>query len=186
MKVLVTGAAGFIGNEVSKKLLERGDVVYGLDNLNDYYDVSLKEARLARLAQYRDFHFEKIDISNQEALGTFFGKAGPDKVIHLAAQAGVRYSLEKPHAYVEANITGFLNILECCRNKAPEHLIFASSSSVYGLNEATKPFSTHKGADHPVSLYSATKRSGELIAHFRSPAYGFSPFTGRGEDPIWL
>jgi UDP-glucuronate 4-epimerase len=165
MKLLVTGAAGFIGNEVSKRLLERGDTVYGLDNLNDYYDVSLKQARLERLTSHKNFHFEKIDISDQEKLGNFFSKACPDKVIHLAAQAGVRYSLENPHAYLQANVTGLLNILESCRNKSPEHLIFASSSSVYGLNEATKPFSTREGADHPVSLYAATKRSGELMAH---------------------
>jgi UDP-glucuronate 4-epimerase len=171
MKVLVTGAAGFIGNEVSKKLLERDDVVYGLDNLNDYYDVSLKQARLDRLSTQKNFHFDKINISNQADLGAFFAKANPDKVVHLAAQAGVRYSLENPHAYLQANVTGLLNVLECCRNKSPEHLIFASSSSVYGLNEATRPFSAHEGADHPVSLYAATKRSGELMAHSYSQLF---------------
>jgi UDP-glucuronate 4-epimerase len=171
MKVLVTGAAGFIGNEVSKRLLERGDIVYGLDNLNDYYDVSLKQARLNRLAKFPNFHFEKIDISDQAKLHAFFSQAAPDKIVHLAAQAGVRYSLENPHAYLQANVTGLLNILECCRNKSSEHLIFASSSSVYGLNEATKPFSPHEGADHPVSFYAATKRSGELMAHSYSQVF---------------
>jgi UDP-glucuronate 4-epimerase len=171
MKVLVTGAAGFIGNEVSKRLLERGDTVYGLDNLNDYYDVNLKQARLERLSKHKNFYFEKIDISDRGELGAFFSKASPDKVVHLAAQAGVRYSLENPHAYLQANVTGLLNVLESCRNKSPDHLIFASSSSVYGLNPATKPFSTHEGVDHPVSLYAATKRSGELMAHSYSQLF---------------
>jgi UDP-glucuronate 4-epimerase len=165
MRILVTGAAGFIANEVSKKLLEQGETVYGLDNLNDYYDVSLKEARLKRLSEFKQFHFKKMDLADERALKDFFKESRPEIVVHLGAQAGVRYSLEKPHAYIASNITGLLNVLECCRSAPPRHLLFASSSSVYGLNQVTHPLSPHEAADHPISLYAATKRSGELMAH---------------------
>jgi UDP-glucuronate 4-epimerase len=165
MKILVTGAAGFIGNELSRALLEAGETVYGLDNLNDYYDVSLKEARLRRVSDHPRFHFEKIDVSDYTALRVFYAKAQPDVVVHLAAQAGVRYSVENPHVYIQANVAGLLNVLECARAFPPRHLLFASSSSVYGARDASKPFSVHDPVDHPISLYAATKRSGELIAH---------------------
>lgn len=176
MKVLVTGAAGFIGSTLSHKLLDRGDTVRGLDNINDYYDVTLKEARLARLTPRADFSFSKSDIANKNAVQEVFAEFRPDRVVHLAAQAGVRYSLENPHAYIEANVTGFLNILESVRHQGTEHLVFASTSSVYGAN-TNMPFSVHDGVDHPVSLYAATKKSNELMAHTYAHLFG-TPCTG--------
>ncbi|MGU0039171.1 NAD-dependent epimerase [Citrobacter freundii complex sp. 2025EL-00176] len=175
MKYLVTGAAGFIGFYVSKRLLEAGHQVVGIDNLNDYYDVSLKQARLELLV-HPDFHFHKIDLADREAMSTLFSSGHFDRVIHLAAQAGVRYSLENPHAYADSNLTGFLNILEGCRHNKIQHLLYASSSSVYGLNRKM-PFSTDDSVDHPVSLYAATKKANELIAHTYSHLYGL-PTTG--------
>lgn len=175
MKYLVTGAAGFIGFHVSKRLLEAGHQVVGIDNLNDYYDVSLKQARLELLV-HPDFHFHKIDLADREAMSTLFSSGHFDRVIHLAAQAGVRYSLENPHAYADSNLTGFLNILEGCRHNKIQHLLYASSSSVYGLNRKM-PFSTDDSVDHPVSLYAATKKANELIAHTYSHLYGL-PTTG--------
>lgn len=176
MKILVTGAAGFIGFHVSRYLLERGDEVVGIDNLNDYYDVSLKEARLAQLNGLSQFKFIRMDISNREDVADLFSGEKFDRVGHLAAQAGVRYSLENPHAYADSNLVGFLNILEGCRQAQVEHLVFASSSSVYGANE-TMPFSVHDNVDHPVSLYAATKKCNELMAHSYSHLYGL-PVTG--------
>ncbi len=176
MKVLVTGAAGFIGYHICKVLCERGDEIVGIDNLNDYYDVNLKQARLQQLAAFANFQFFNIDIADRVALDELFGQETFDRVINMAAQAGVRYSLENPHAYVDSNLTGFLNVLEGCRAVAPEHLVYASSSSVYGGNQAM-PFSTRHPADHPVSLYAATKRANELMAHAYSHLYGF-PATG--------
>jgi UDP-glucuronate 4-epimerase len=184
MKILVTGAAGFIGMHTSLRLLERGDIVVGLDNLNDYYEVSLKEARLARLASNPNFIFHKIDVAHRQDMEQLFAKEKPDRVVHLAAQAGVRYSLTNPHAYIDANVQGFLNILEGCRNQAVEHLVYASSSSVYGGNTKL-PFSEHDNVDHPVSLYAATKKANELMAHtyshlFRMPTTGLRFFTVYG------
>lgn len=176
MKVLVTGAAGFIGFHVSRYLLERGDQVVGVDNLNDYYDVSLKEARLQQLFKYSSFSFMKLDISDRADISSLFVAEAFDKVVHLAAQAGVRYSLENPHAYADSNLVGFLNILEGCRQSSIQHLVYASSSSVYGANE-TMPFSVHDNVDHPVSLYAATKKCNELMAHAYSHLYGL-PVTG--------
>lgn len=176
MKILVTGAAGFIGFHVSRYLLERGDEVVGIDNLNDYYDVSLKEARLQQLLEYSSFRFLKLDISDRADISTLFVAEAFDKVVHLAAQAGVRYSLENPHAYADSNLVGFLNILEGCRHSNIQHLVYASSSSVYGANE-TMPFSVHDNVDHPVSLYAATKKCNELMAHSYSHLYGL-PVTG--------
>ena len=176
MKVLVTGAAGFIGFHVSRYLLERGDQVVGVDNLNDYYDVSLKEARLQQLLKYSSFRFLKLDISDRADISSLFVAEDFDKVVHLAAQAGVRYSLENPHAYADSNLVGFLNILEGCRHSSIQHLVYASSSSVYGANE-TMPFSVHDNVDHPVSLYAATKKCNELMAHSYSHLYGL-PVTG--------
>ncbi|MDV7070330.1 NAD-dependent epimerase [Citrobacter werkmanii] len=175
MKYLVTGAAGFIGFHVSKRLLEAGHQVVGIDNLNDYYDVSLKQARLELLV-HPDFHFHKIDLADREGMSTLFASGHFDRVIHLAAQAGVRYSLENPHAYADSNLTGFLNILEGCRHNKIRHLLYASSSSVYGLNRKM-PFSTDDSVDHPVSLYAATKKANELMAHTYSHLYGL-PTTG--------
>ncbi|PZR20186.1 MAG: protein CapI, partial [Citrobacter freundii] len=163
MKYLVTGAAGFIGFHVSKRLLEAGHQVVGIDNLNDYYDVSLKRARLALLV-HPGFHFHKIDLADRDSMAALFASEHFERVIHLAAQAGVRYSLENPHAYADANLTGFLNILEGCRHNKIQHLLYASSSSVYGLNRKM-PFSTDDSVDHPVSLYAATKKANELMAH---------------------
>ena len=174
--ILVTGAAGFIGSHVALALLEQGHAVVGVDNLNDYYDVSLKEARLARLLTSKRFHFQKLDMMDAEALGGMFEWDGIRSVIHLAAQAGVRYSLVNPRAYVDSNIVGFLNILECCRNSRIEHLVFASSSSVYGAN-TRMPFSVRDNVDHPVSLYAATKKANELMAHTYAHLYGV-PCTG--------
>jgi UDP-glucuronate 4-epimerase len=176
LKVLVTGAAGFIGFHVSRYLLERGDQVVGVDNLNDYYDVSLKEARLQQLFKYSSFRFLKLDISDRADISSLFVAEDFDKVVHLAAQAGVRYSLENPHAYADSNLVGFLNILEGCRQSSIQHLVYASSSSVYGANE-TMPFSVHDNVDHPVSLYAATKKCNELMAHSYSHLYGL-PVTG--------
>jgi len=175
-KVLVTGAAGFIGSHLSIRLLERGDEVVGLDNLNDYYDVSLKEARLARFAEHEKFTFVKMDLSDREGMEALFANEKFDKVVNLAAQAGVRYSLENPHAYIDSNIVGFTNILEGCRHNHVKHLAYASSSSVYGANE-TMPFSVHDNVDHPLSLYAASKKANELMAHTYSHLYGL-PTTG--------
>ena len=184
MKVLVTGAAGFIGMHVSIRLLERGDTVIGVDNLNDYYDVSLKEARLARLEVYPNFRLERLSVEDREGMAALFAREHPQRVIHLAAQAGVRYSLQNPHAYIDANVQGFLNVLEGCRHNGVESLAYASSSSVYGGNTAL-PFSEHQNIDHPVSLYAATKKANELMAHtyshlFRLPTTGLRFFTVYG------
>ena len=175
-RILVTGAAGFIGSHLSRRLLERGDTVIGLDNLNDYYDVSLKEARLKQLINKTDFEFVKMDISDRPAMENMFAEKEFDVVINLAAQAGVRYSLTNPHAYVDANLVGFMNILEGCRHQKVKHLIYASSSSVYGAN-TSMPFSVHDNIDHPVSLYAASKKANELMAHTYSHLYGL-PTTG--------
>jgi len=176
MKILVTGAAGFIGFHVSRKLLDQGHQVVGIDNLNDYYDVSLKDARLTELAPYSGFRFEALDVADREGIARLFEVEEFDRVVHLAAQAGVRYSLENPHAYVDSNLVGFVNILEGCRHHQVEHLVYASSSSVYGANE-TMPFSENDNVDHPVSLYAATKKANELMAHTYSHLYGL-PTTG--------
>jgi UDP-glucuronate 4-epimerase len=176
LKTLITGAAGFIGMNCALRLLDRGDEVIGIDNLNDYYDVSLKQARLARLEPHAKFGFHKIDISDRDAMADLFALHKPDRVIHLAAQAGVRYSLTNPHAYIDANLQGFINILEGCRHHQIGHLVYASSSSVYGGNE-TMPFSEHDNIDHPLSLYAATKKANELMAHTYSHLYNL-PTTG--------
>ena len=176
MKVLVTGAAGFIGMHCIERLLARGDQVVGIDNLNDYYDVTLKESRLARIADHAAFRFHRVSIEDKEAMAGIFAEEKPDRVIHLAAQAGVRYSLENPHAYIDANLQGFMNILEGCRHNDVAHLAYASSSSVYGGN-AQMPFSEHHSVDHPVSLYASTKKANELMAHTYSHLYGL-PTTG--------
>ncbi|MCG7564637.1 MULTISPECIES: NAD-dependent epimerase [Pseudoalteromonas] len=176
MKYLVTGAAGFIGAAVCEKLLEQAHQVVGIDNLNDYYDVSLKHARLANIEHDENFRFIETDIANRDQLAALFDDESFDIVIHLAAQAGVRYSIENPHAYADSNLVGHLNILEGCRNNAVKHLVYASSSSVYGLNEKT-PFETSDSVDHPVSLYAATKKSNELMAHSYSHLYDL-PTTG--------
>ena len=174
--ILVTGAAGFIGYHVSRRLLERGDDVIGVDNLNDYYDPALKEARLRMLEQDQRFRFVRADIGDQEAMAALFAAHRPTRVVHLAAQAGVRYSLTNPFAYTRSNIDGFLTILEGCRHHGVEHLVFASSSSVYGAN-TRQPFSEHDNVDHPVSLYAATKKANELMAHTYSSLFGV-PSTG--------
>jgi UDP-glucuronate 4-epimerase len=176
MKVLLTGAAGFIGMHVALRLLERGDEVVGLDNLNDYYDVQLKLDRLARLTPHDAFRFVRIDVADRAAMAALFDEEGFDRVVHLAAQAGVRYSLKNPDAYVDANIVGFMNILEGCRHGAVKHLVYASSSSVYGGN-TKMPFSEADSVDHPVSIYAATKKANELMAHTYSHLYGL-PTTG--------
>jgi UDP-glucuronate 4-epimerase len=176
MKILVTGAAGFIGSALSLRLLARGDEVVGVDNLNDYYDVTLKEARLARLTGQEGFSFHKLDVADRPAMVELFKNERPQRVVHLAAQAGVRYSLTNPHAYVDANLVGFVNILEGCRHNGIEHLVYASSSSVYGAN-TRMPFSVHDNIDHPVSLYAATKKANELMAHTYSHLYNM-PTTG--------
>lgn len=184
MKILLTGAAGFIGMSTALRLLARGDEVVGVDNLNDYYDVNLKHARLARLTPHPNFNFCKIGVEDRAAMAALFAQTKPKRVIHLAAQAGVRYSLENPHAYIDANLQGFINILEGCRHQAVEHLAYASSSSVYGGNTAL-PFSEHHNIDHPVSLYAATKKANELMAHtyshlFDLPTTGLRFFTVYG------
>ena len=176
MKLLVTGAAGFIGFHTSRLLLERGDEVVGLDNLNAYYDPALKDARLEILLGYPAFRFEKIDVADREAMQEVFRREKFERVVHLAAQAGVRYSLENPHAYVHSNVTGFLQVIEGCRRNDVEHLVYASTSSVYGAN-TRMPFSEGQGVDHPLTLYAATKRSNELMAHSYSSLYGL-PTTG--------
>lgn len=176
MKYLVTGAAGFIGAKVCDVLLQKGFNVIGLDSINDYYDVSLKEARLNLILGYENFNFVKMDLADRGAMANFFEEQKFDRVIHLGAQAGVRYSIENPMAYADSNLVGHLNILEGCRNSKVKHLIYASSSSVYGLNQKT-PFETKDSVDHPVSLYAATKKSNELMAHSYSHLYDL-PTTG--------
>ncbi len=173
---MVTGTAGFIGNHLAIKLLERGDEVIGIDNLNDYYDVNLKLARLDRIKDHALYTDVRADISDREHMEQLFKEHQPQRVVNLAAQAGVRYSIENPHAYIESNIVGFLNILEGCRHNNVEHLVYASSSSVYGANE-TMPFSVHDNVDHPLSLYAASKKSNELMAHTYSNLYKL-PTTG--------
>ena len=175
-QMLITGCAGFIGFHLAKRLLEEGQAVVGLDNLNSYYDVQLKVDRLKLLRGYQNFSFTKASLEDRGAMNSIFDSYPYERVIHLAAQAGVRYSLQNPHAYIEANLAGFLNILEGCRRNAVGHLIFASSSSVYGANTKT-PFSAHQNVDHPVSLYAATKKANELMAHTYSHLYGL-PATG--------
>lgn len=184
MKILVTGCAGFIGMHACLKLLARGDQVIGIDNLNDYYDVNLKLARLKRLQSTPGFLFERHDVADRIAMQLLFASTQPERVIHLAAQAGVRYSISNPHAYADSNLMGFLNILECSRHGRVNHLVYASSSSVYGGNHKL-PFSEHDSVDHPVSLYAATKRANELMAHayshlFQLPTTGLRFFTVYG------
>ena len=184
MRVLVTGAAGFIGSALSARLLARGDQVLGFDNLNDYYDPTLKQARLARLSPQPGFSFVKASLEDRAALESAFSEFKPQRVVNLAAQAGVRYSLENPHAYIDSNIVGFTNILEACRHGGVEHLVYASSSSVYGANRKL-PFSVQDPVDHPVSLYAATKKANELMAHtyshlFALPTTGLRFFTVYG------
>lgn len=175
-KILVTGAAGFIGSTLSKRLLARGDMVVGIDNLNDYYDVQLKKDRLSQLEGHDNFSFVKLDLADRAGMEQLFKVEQFDKVVNLAAQAGVRYSLINPHSYIESNILGFTNILEGCRHNQVKHLVYASSSSVYGAN-TQMPFSTHHNVDHPVSLYAASKKANELMAHTYSHLYGL-PTTG--------
>ena len=175
-KIMVTGAAGFIGSHLSTRLLDRGDEVIGLDNLNDYYDVNLKLDRLKRLEGRDGFRFVKAELSDRNTLERLFTEERFDVVVNLAAQAGVRYSLKNPHAYIDSNIVGFMNILEGCRHHGVKHLVYASSSSVYGAN-TKMPFSIHHNVDHPVSLYAATKKANELMAHTYSSLYGL-PTTG--------
>ena len=184
MRILVTGTAGFIGNQLAIRLLERGDEVIGVDNVNDYYDVPLKEARLARIKGHSLFVEERMGLEHRDATRELFHRHKPRRVIHLAAQAGVRYSLQNPHAYVDSNLVGFVNVLEGCRQAQVEHLVYASSSSVYGLNTLL-PFSVHGNVDHPVSLYAATKKANELMAHayshlYRLPTTGLRLFTVYG------
>lgn len=176
MKVLITGCAGFIGMHVAQKLLARGDSVLGIDNLNDYYDPQLKRARLAQLTPFKSFRFERMDVMDRPDMARLFENEKFDRVVHLAAQAGVRYSLQNPNAYVDSNIMGFVNVLEGCRHQAVQHLVYASSSSVYGGNTKT-PFSESDSVDHPVSLYAATKKANELMAHTYSHLFGL-PTTG--------
>ncbi|MEZ5567065.1 MAG: SDR family NAD(P)-dependent oxidoreductase [Halioglobus sp.] len=184
MHILVTGAAGFIGYHLSERFLARGDTVVGLDNLNDYYSVSLKEARLERLQRHNNFLFLKADLEDRAALDSAFHTHRFDAVVNLAAQAGVRYSLENPRAYIDSNIVGFGNLLECCREQRTGHLVYASSSSVYGMN-SSMPFSVHDNVDHPISLYAASKKANELMAHtyshlFQIPTTGLRFFTVYG------
>ena len=176
MKILVTGAAGFIGFHVAQILLERGDEVVGLDNLNDYYDVSLKEARLAILKRHSNFRFVKLDFADREEMPALFASEKFERVMHLAAQAGVRYSIQNPLAYIDSNVVGFANILEGCRHNGVAHLVYASTSSVYGAN-TKMPFSVHQNVDHPLSFYAATKKANELMAHTYAQLYGL-PVTG--------
>jgi len=184
MRVLVTGAAGFIGFHTARALLRRGDEVVGLDNLCDYYDVGLKKARLAELDGEANFSFRKLDLADRSGMEALFAEVRPQRVIHLGAQAGVRYGIDNPHTYIDANIVGMLHVLEGCRHHGVEHLVFASSSSVYGGNTAM-PFSEHAGADHPLSIYAATKKANELMAHtyahlYRLPVTGLRFFTVYG------
>jgi UDP-glucuronate 4-epimerase len=184
LKILLTGAAGFIGFHTAQKLLKRGDEVVGLDNLNDYYDPNLKRARLSILQKEARFRFVKMDLADKGGMKSLFAREKFPRVIHLAAQAGVRYSLENPQAYVDSNVTGTLNVLEGCRHNHAEHLVFASTSSVYGLN-TNMPFNVHRGVDHPLSLYASTKRANELMAHnyaalFKLPVTGLRFFTVYG------
>ncbi len=176
MKIMVTGTAGFIGSALAKQLLERGDEVIGIDNINDYYDVNLKLARLEQFKDHPGFTDLRIDLEDREAILAAFAKYRPQRVVNLAAQAGVRYSLENPYAYIDTNIVGFINILEGCRQNQVEHLVYASSSSVYGAN-TDMPFSVHQNVDHPLSLYAASKKANELMAHTYSHLYGI-PTTG--------
>ncbi|MBK7277594.1 MAG: NAD-dependent epimerase [Betaproteobacteria bacterium] len=176
MKILITGAAGFIGSTAALRLLARGDEVVGLDNLNDYYSVQLKEDRLARLTPHERFRFARLDVADRAGMERLFAEERFDRVIHLAAQAGVRYSLVNPQAYVDSNVVGFMNVLEGCRHTAVQHLVYASSSSVYGGN-TRMPFSEHDSVDHPVSMYAATKKANELMAHTYSHLFGL-PTTG--------
>lgn len=171
MKVVVTGSAGFIGSSVSMHLLNRGDKVLGIDNLNDYYDVNLKLGRLERVKAYDKFTEARINLEDKQAINDAISKFKPQRVVNLAAQAGVRYSIENPSAYVDTNLVGFCNILEACRHHGVEHLVYASSSSVYGAN-TKMPFSVHQNVDHPLSLYAATKKANELMAHVYSNLYG--------------
>lgn len=184
MKILVTGSAGFIGSALSLRLLERGDTVIGVDNLNEYYDVTLKQARLARTLDHPRYVDLRVDIEDTERLNAVFAEHRPERVVNLAAQAGVRYSIENPMAYVKTNLVGFANVLEACRHHAIEHLVYASSSSVYGANTAM-PFSVHHNVDHPLSLYAASKKANELMAHtyshlYRLPTTGLRFFTVYG------
>lgn len=184
MRILVTGSAGFIGHALTLRLLSRGDEVIGVDNLNDYYDVSLKEARLSHLTVLPNFTEERVGVEDAAAMERVFSRYKPQRIVHLAAQAGVRYSLENPRAYIDSNVVGFLNILEGCRRNNVEHLVFASSSSVYGAN-TKMPFSIHDNVDHPVSMYAATKKANELMAHtyshlFSLPTVGLRFFTVYG------
>ena len=176
MKVLLTGTAGFIGSHVALKLLERGDEVIGLDNLNDYYDVTLKEARLARFSGHPRYTHVHADLADRDAVEAAFATHKPQRVINLAAQAGVRYAAQNPHVYVSSNVTGFLHVLEGCRHHGVEHLVFASTSSVYGAN-TTMPFSEHQSTEHPLTLYAATKKANEMMAHSYAHLYGI-PSTG--------
>jgi UDP-glucuronate 4-epimerase len=184
MKVLITGSAGFIGSALALRLMDRGDEVIGIDNLNDYYDVELKKARLARTTDYAAYTDVRVDLEDREGIAETFRTHQPQRVVNLAAQAGVRYSLENPHAYVDTNLVGFTNILEGCRHNGVEHLVYASSSSVYGSN-TRMPFSVHDNVDHPVSLYAASKKANELMAHtyshlYRIPTTGLRFFTVYG------
>ena len=184
MSVLVTGSAGFIGSFVTQRLLDRGDSVIGIDNHNDYYDPALKEARLAQFIEHPNYIHARVDLADQQSMQYVFNEHKPKRVVHLAAQAGVRYSIDHPMKYIQSNLVGFANVLECCRHHAIEHLVFASSSSVYGGN-TEMPFSTHHNVDHPLSLYAATKKSNELMAHsyshlYQMPATGLRFFTVYG------
>lgn len=176
MKILVTGTAGFIGNQLALRLLERGDEVIGVDNLNDYYPVQLKQDRLLRIQDHARYTDVRLDLADRAGMEALFRQYQPQKVVNLAAQAGVRYSLQNPHAYIDSNIVGFINILEGCRHHQVEHLVYASSSSVYGANESM-PFSVHDNVDHPLSLYAASKKANELMAHAYSSLYQL-PTTG--------
>jgi UDP-glucuronate 4-epimerase len=176
MSILVTGCAGFIGYHLCLNLLKRGDIVVGLDNLNDYYDVSLKMGRLSQLQSFSNFQFYQIDLADRQGMVELFAREKPQRVVNLAAQAGVRYSIQNPHAYIDSNLVGFANVLEGCRHQEVEHLVYASSSSVYGANTQI-PFSTHNTVDHPLSLYAATKKANELMAHSYSHLYHL-PTTG--------
>src|SRR5215211_1020103 len=195
MRILVTGAAGFIGFHVSKSLLDRGHEVAGVDNLNDYYDVRLKLARLEQLNGRNGFRFIKQDIADRTSMPELFAEERPERVVHLAAQAGVRHAFDHPHDYIDANIIGFMNVLEGCRQNQVQHLVFASTSAVYGAN-TSMPFSVHQNVDHPVSLYGATKKANELMAHsyahlFKLPVTGLRFFTvygpwGRPDMAMWI